>query len=142
MPAWWASILWKRVLRLPVEVDVASEFRYRDPLLCEKTLVIVISQSGETADTLAALRLARVKGHQVLAITNVVGSSVAREADKVLLPGRPGDCSCFYQEPILHSFFPFTCLPSTWPKSGAFWNRSAWKIGKPFWPPGPGGKYF
>lgn len=76
--------LMEKVLRLPVEVDVASEFRYRDPLLCEKTLVIVISQSGETADTLAALRLARVKGHQVLAITNVVGSSVAREADKVL----------------------------------------------------------
>ncbi|NLJ57167.1 MAG: SIS domain-containing protein [Firmicutes bacterium] len=63
---------------------MASEFRYRDPLLCEKTLVIVISQSGETADTLAALRLARERGQQVLAITNVVGSSVAREADKVL----------------------------------------------------------
>ncbi len=74
----------EKILRIPVEVDVASEFRYRDPLLCEKTLVIVISQSGETADTLAALRLARERGQQVLAITNVVGSSVAREADKVL----------------------------------------------------------
>ena len=76
--------LMEKILRLPVEVDVASEFRYRDPLLCAKTLVIVISQSGETADTLAALRLARERGQQVLAITNVVGSSVAREADKVL----------------------------------------------------------
>ncbi len=75
--------LLEKILRLPVEVDVASEFRYRDPLLCAKTLVIVISQSGETADTLAALRLVREKGHRVLAITNVVGSSVAREADKV-----------------------------------------------------------
>ncbi|NMB34730.1 MAG: glutamine--fructose-6-phosphate transaminase (isomerizing) [Firmicutes bacterium] len=75
--------LLEKILRIPVEVDVASEFRYRDPLLCADTLVIVISQSGETADTLAALRLARERGQQVLAITNVVGSSVAREADKV-----------------------------------------------------------
>ena len=76
--------LMEKILRLPVEVDVASEFRYRDPLLCENTLVIVISQSGETADTLAALRLARERGHKILAITNVVGSSVAREAGRVL----------------------------------------------------------
>ncbi len=75
--------LLEKTLRLPVEVDVASEFRYREPLLCAGTLVIIISQSGETADTLAALRLAKEKGQQVLAITNVVGSSVAREADKV-----------------------------------------------------------
>ena len=74
----------EKILRLPVEVDLASEFRYRDPLLDPKTLVLVISQSGETADTLAALRLARKRGNQVLAITNVVGSSVARDADKVL----------------------------------------------------------
>ncbi len=74
----------ERWLRLPVEVDLASEFRYRDPLLDDKTLVVVISQSGETADTLAALRLARSSGNRVLAITNVVGSSVAREADKVV----------------------------------------------------------
>lgn len=73
----------EKILRLPVEVDLASEFRYRDPLLDKKTLVIVISQSGETADTLAALRLAKGRGNKVLAITNVVGSSVAREADKV-----------------------------------------------------------
>jgi len=74
----------ERWLRIPVEVDLASEFRYRDPLLGEKTLVIVISQSGETADTLAALRLARSRGNPVLAITNVMGSSVAREADQVI----------------------------------------------------------
>lgn len=76
--------LLEKILRVPVEVDVASEFRYRDPLLCANTFMIVISQSGETADTLAALRLAQERGQQVLAITNVVGSSVAREADKVL----------------------------------------------------------
>jgi len=72
------------LLRLKCEVDVASEFRYRDPLLDKKDLVIVISQSGETADTLAALRLAREKGARVLSITNVVGSTISREADDVL----------------------------------------------------------
>ncbi|NLM35066.1 MAG: glutamine--fructose-6-phosphate transaminase (isomerizing) [Clostridiales bacterium] len=74
----------EKLARIPVEVDIASEFRYRDPLIDEKTLMIVISQSGETADTLAALRLAKEKKARVLAITNVVGSSVAREADDVL----------------------------------------------------------
>jgi glutamine---fructose-6-phosphate transaminase (isomerizing) len=70
--------------RVPVEVAVASEFRYRDPIYTDKTLMIVISQSGETADTLAALREAKKSGVKVLAITNVVGSSVAREADDVI----------------------------------------------------------
>ncbi|SHF04015.1 glucosamine--fructose-6-phosphate aminotransferase (isomerizing) [Seinonella peptonophila] len=71
--------------RIPVEVDIASEYRYRNPIITERTLVIVISQSGETADTLAALREAKKAGATVLAITNVVGSSVAREADQVLI---------------------------------------------------------
>jgi glucosamine--fructose-6-phosphate aminotransferase (isomerizing) len=70
--------------KIPVEVDIASEFRYRSPLIDEKTLVIVISQSGETADTLAALRESKKKGARVVAITNVVGSSVAREAHDVI----------------------------------------------------------
>ncbi|MCM1568192.1 MAG: glutamine--fructose-6-phosphate transaminase (isomerizing) [Roseburia sp.] len=70
--------------RLPVEVDVASEFRYRDPILEEGSMVIVISQSGETADTLAALREAKARGFKVLGIVNVVGSSIAREADSVM----------------------------------------------------------
>lgn len=70
--------------RIPVEVDLASEFRYRNPILEEGTLVIVISQSGETADSLAALRLAKQKGMTTLGIVNVVGSSIAREADKVM----------------------------------------------------------
>ena len=74
----------ENLARIPVEVDIASEFRYRDPLVNEKTLVIVISQSGETADTLAALREARRKGARVVAVTNVVDSSVARDADDVL----------------------------------------------------------
>lgn len=74
----------EKITRVPVEVAVASEFRYRDPIFTDKTLMIVISQSGETADTLAALREAKKEGVTVLAVTNVVGSSVAREADEVL----------------------------------------------------------
>ena len=70
--------------RIPVEVDVASEFRYRDPILQKGNMVIVISQSGETADTLAALRESRERGFKVLGIVNVVGSSIAREADSVM----------------------------------------------------------
>ncbi len=75
---------WEKILRVPVEADVASEFRYRNPLIDSETLVVVISQSGETADTLAALRSTREQGATVLAIVNAVGSTIAREADHVL----------------------------------------------------------
>lgn len=74
----------EKLVRIPVETDVASEYRYRSPIIKDNTLVIVVSQSGETADTLAALREAKRCGAKVLAITNVVGSSVAREADEVI----------------------------------------------------------
>ena len=74
----------ERLLRRPVEAMLASEFRYCDPLVDEKTLVIVISQSGETLDTMAALRQAKSLGAHVLSIVNVVGSSIARESDEVL----------------------------------------------------------
>jgi glucosamine--fructose-6-phosphate aminotransferase (isomerizing) len=74
----------ERMLGLPVEVDMASEFRYRDPTIQKGELFIAISQSGETADTLAAMRLARARGAFVLAITNVVGSTVSREAGAVM----------------------------------------------------------
>lgn len=86
--AYHAGIVGKYVIeklaRIPVEVDVASEFRYRNPLIDESNLLIVLSQSGETADTLAAMREAKKFGARVIAITNTVGSSVAREADDVL----------------------------------------------------------
>ena len=86
--AYHAGVTGKYVLeglaRIPVEVDLASEFRYREPLLEEGCMVIVISQSGETADTLAALRDSKAKGFPVLGIVNVVGSSIAREADACL----------------------------------------------------------
>lgn len=74
----------EKLARIPAEVVIASEFRYSDPILRPDDLVIVISQSGETADTLAALRLAKQKGIRTLAIVNVVGSSIAREADDVI----------------------------------------------------------
>jgi glucosamine--fructose-6-phosphate aminotransferase (isomerizing) len=73
---WWA--------RVPVEMDIASEFRYRNPVLDERDLVIGISQSGETADTLAAMRLARERGAKVLAVTNIMGSQATRDSDGVL----------------------------------------------------------
>ena len=73
---WWS--------RRPVEMDVASEFRYRNPVLSERDLVIGISQSGETADTLAAMRLARERGAKVLAVTNIMGSQATRDSDGVL----------------------------------------------------------
>lgn len=73
----------EKLTRMHVETDVASEFRYKDPIIDDETLVIVISQSGETADTLAVLRDSKAKGARVMAVTNVVGSSVARDADEV-----------------------------------------------------------
>ena len=85
--AYHAGLIGKYVIeklaKVPVEVDIASEFRYSDPFIDDRTLLIVVSQSGETADTLAAMKLAKSKGARVLAITNVVGSSVAREANDV-----------------------------------------------------------
>ena len=74
----------ERMARIPVEIDVASEFRYKDPIVNDRHLAIVVSQSGETLDTLMALREAKRKGARVLAVVNVVGSSIAREADAVL----------------------------------------------------------
>lgn len=86
--AWHAAIVGKYVIegyaRIPVEVDLASEFRYRNPILNQNDVCVVISQSGETADTLAALREAKRQGIRILSIVNVVGSSIARESDDVL----------------------------------------------------------
>ena len=86
--AYHAGVTGKYVIeelsRIPVEVDLASEFRYRNPILEDNTLAIIISQSGETADTLAAMREAKRHGVRTLAVVNVVGSSIAREADDVL----------------------------------------------------------
>ena len=76
-----AKNILERLCKIPTEVDIASEFRYRDPIIDDKTLCIFISQSGETADTIAALKLSREKGAKTLAISNVIGSSITREAD-------------------------------------------------------------
>ena len=86
--AYYAGLIGKylieRMVRIPVNSEMASEFRYKEPLIDDKTLMIVVSQSGETADTLAAMRLAKEKGARVMGIVNAVGSSIAREADDVL----------------------------------------------------------
>ena len=86
--SWHAALVGKYMIeqhcRVPVEVDIASEFRYRNPIITDKTLTIVVSQSGETADTLAALREARGKGGKVVCICNVVESSIARESDGII----------------------------------------------------------
>ncbi len=86
--SWHAGLVGKFLIeehcRVPVEVDIASEFRYRNPVVDKKTLIILISQSGETADTLAAMREARGRGAKAVAICNVVDSSIAREADGVV----------------------------------------------------------
>jgi len=86
--SWHASLVGKFMIeqncRVPVEVDIASEFRYRNPIVNDKTLTIVVSQSGETADTLAALREARGKGGKVVCVCNVVESSIARESDGII----------------------------------------------------------
>ncbi|SCP96719.1 glutamine--fructose-6-phosphate transaminase (isomerizing) [Anaerobium acetethylicum] len=79
-----AKYVLEEVAKIPVDVDFASEFRYRNPILDNNALVIIISQSGETADSLAALREAQARGLKVLGIVNVVGSSIAREADNVM----------------------------------------------------------
>ncbi len=79
------KVMIERLARLPVEVDYGSEFRYRDPIIDEKTLTVVISQSGETADTIAAQREAKQKGSKTLAICNVIGSMIPREASGTLL---------------------------------------------------------
>ncbi len=79
-----SKYIFEGMARIPVEVDLASEFRYRNPIIEDGTLVIIISQSGETADSLAALRESQARGAKVLGIVNVVGSSIAREADNVM----------------------------------------------------------
>ena len=76
--------MFEKYAKLPVTVDIASEFRYNDPIIDENDLVIIVSQSGETADSLAALRLAKEKGAETLALVNVIGSSIAKEAGSVL----------------------------------------------------------
>jgi glucosamine--fructose-6-phosphate aminotransferase (isomerizing) len=86
--AWHAGLIGKSIIekltRIPVNCEIASEFRYKDPIIDEHTLTIIISQSGETADTLATLKLAREKGSRTLGVVNVKGSSIARESDYVL----------------------------------------------------------
>ena len=92
----------EKLTRMPVEVILASEFRYCSPIVNERTLAIIISQSGETLDTMAALREAKSLGARILSIVNVVGSSIARESDDVLYMGRARD-RCRNDQGIFHA---------------------------------------
>ena len=97
-----AQYVMEDLARIPVRVELASEFRYRRPILDKNALAIIVSQSGETADSLAALREAKEHGVRTLGIVNVVGSSIAREADNVFLyPGRSGKL-CSYDKSLQH----------------------------------------
>ncbi len=85
MQALVGEYLFEEFARIPVEVEYASEFRYRDPIIKKGDIVIAISQSGETADTLAAVKIAKERGAKVIGICNVVGSSIPRETDAGVL---------------------------------------------------------
>ena len=112
----------ERWARLPVEVEVASEFRYRDPVLDSDCLCIAISQSGETADTLAAMRLARKAGARVLAVTNIVGSQATREADGVLFTRAGLEIGVAATKTFLAQVLGHAPAGSaTWPRRGGTW---------------------
>ena len=96
MPVWLENILFEDLARIPVEVEYASEFRYRNPVIDEDDVVIAISQSGETADTLAAIELAKSKGATIIGICNVVGSSIAaRNSCRFIYSCRTRNWRCF-----------------------------------------------
>ena len=98
-----AQYVLEDLARIPVRVELASEFRYRKPLLDKNGLAIIISQSGETADSLAALREAKSKGVRTLGIVNVIGSSIAREADNVFYTLAGPEISVQPQKPTVPS---------------------------------------
>ncbi|MBW2978282.1 glutamine--fructose-6-phosphate transaminase (isomerizing) [Candidatus Woesearchaeota archaeon] len=125
--SWHAGLIGKYTLealgKIPVEVDYASEFRYRNPVVDEKTLVIAISQSGETADTIAAIKTAKSKGAKVLSICNVIGSTVPRESDSTIYTragieiGVASTKAFTAQLSILYLFGIYLAqLTGTWPK--------------------------
>ena len=103
----------------PVEVDYGSEFRYRDPIIPPNTLTVVISQSGETADTLAAQREAKQKGSKTLAICNVVGSMITREAAGTLLTHAGPEIGVASTKAFTSQFTALFVLACTWGRSGA-----------------------
>ena len=117
MPALTGKFMIERLARLPVEVDYGSEFRYRDPIIQPNTLTVVISQSGETADTLAAQREAKQKGSKTLAICNVVGSMITREATGTLIRMRVRRSASL--PPKLSPAVHRTCHPRHVPGAGS-----------------------
>ena len=113
--------------RVPVEMDIASEYRYRDPVVGPDDLVIGITQSGETADTLAAMRLARERGARVMAITNIMGSQATRDADTILFTRAGSRSGSRRPRPSRPRWRRCTCLASGSRRLGARSPRSAWR---------------
>src|SRR4029077_21056472 len=141
--AWHASMLGRsmveRLAGLPAEVDLASEFRYRDAIVGPETLVVAVSQSGETADTLGAVKAARLKGCPILAITNVVGSALSREATGTLYMHAGPELGVASPRPSAPWWRPAICsrsgsvgceapsTPRTFASASRTWSRShAW----------------
>lgn len=114
----WAQPLLEEWAGIPTVVEIASEFRYRNPLLVPGEAVLVISQSGETADTLAALRVTKDKGHPVLGICNVVGSSIAREADTVIFTQAGPEISVASTKALSCQMTVLTLMALHWGKTG------------------------
>ena len=120
-----ARYVFESLARIPVEVDVASEFRYRNPVLEKDALAMVISQSGETADTLAALRLCKERGVRTIGIVNVVGSSIAREADATMYTWPARKSPSLPQKPTVPSWRPATCWLPSLPVCAARWRTAS-----------------
>ena len=105
-----ANIL-ERLTGIPTFTQVASEFRYCDPIVDEKTMCVFVSQSGETADTMAALRLAKEKGCTTIAVANVLGSSISREADHTIYTCAGPEIGCCFNKSLYNTI---NCLIITW----------------------------
>ena len=126
-----ARYVFESLARIPVEVDVASEFRYRNPVLEKDALAMVISQSGETADTLAALRLCKERGVRTIGIVNVVGSSIAREADATMYTWAGPEISVATTK--AYSTQLATCWLPSLPVCAARWRTASMSTSSPSW---------
>ena len=111
-------------LRIPVTVSIASEFRYEEPLIDDSTLTIVISQSGETIDTLAALRLARECGSTVISVVNVKGSTIARESDYVIYTHGGPEIAVASTKPTQYRSLPSIFSSAVWHLYAAYTRRN------------------
>ncbi|MDR0827212.1 MAG: glutamine--fructose-6-phosphate transaminase (isomerizing) [Desulfovibrio sp.] len=119
----WAQILFENWARIPTTVEIASEFRYRNALLSPGETLLVVSQSGETADTLAALRIAKERGSPILGICNVIGSSISREADAIIFTQAGPEISVASTKAMTAQMTVLMLMAMHWSKNGGSLNR-------------------